>query len=226
MASKWVKGKDLERLHDRITASIAARGGIISLATDAEDLLTSIIAWCFSPNSKGKELKWPIDKFLSRRARILKAFILNSWEFRKKIDLLPKLVESIDKECYKNNIKLIKEINIKLIKIGEFRNKLAHSPLNIWEPFEDSSVDDRDSDGGGFQIVEYKKGKLEIRTIGHDELEEEGSRAGVTLLKLYQLFALLRKCPEDADFFRRWSTLSNEQRRQYFADRGLRMSSS
>jgi hypothetical protein len=200
MASERVKKDEFQILEDRITASIQARGGTISLATNVEDLLTSIIAWCLSPNSEGKELEWPIDKHLSRHAIILKSFVLNEWGFRKKIDLLPKLVKAIDKACYKNNSELIKEINENLRKIGEFRNKLAHRPLNIWEAFDEPSVSDRDLDADGFQIVEYKKGKYEIRTIGFDEIKKEGKRANLTFLELCQFFCITQEMSRRSGF--------------------------
>jgi hypothetical protein len=176
---------------DRALASVIGRGTILSFAADVEDLLTSIIAWCFSPTYQ--MLDGEIDTLLNKMAIGLKSIVLIKIDFVDKIAMLEQCARFSDEDVYLGNCKLIKEIVKELDKIRKFRNLLAHSTMDTSDEYAQKLLSKLISDNESFQVKIYKNGVVTKKNISSDELKTEIIRTGTTLHKLLQLWALLRR---------------------------------
>ena len=82
---------EMNTLVDRAQASVVGRGMVLHLASELEDLLTSVIAWCFSPTYD--ELDGEVDSLLSQGAIALKSIILRRVDFNEKTVRLGECVQ-------------------------------------------------------------------------------------------------------------------------------------
>jgi hypothetical protein len=201
--------KEYRALGDKAQASAIGRGAVLTLVTDIEDLLTSIIAWCFSPIYE--ELDGEVDSLLSETAIALKSIILRKVDFSEKITLLVECVQFTDDVIYKSNRKLIKQVTEELDNIRKFRNLLAHSRMDTSKEYIEQLLSWEISDSDSFQVLEYKLGKVHRRNISFDVLKGELHRTTVTWHKLLQLWALLRKRPDEAREHEIMSTISADE---------------
>jgi len=190
------KIEENKKLVDLAFTCMIARGVTIDTLTQAEDLLTSIIAWCFYPVYE--ELDGEIDKLLTDQAIALKSLILRELSFQKKIKLIDDCIEIVNIEIYHDNRHLIKEIKQNLEASMKFRNLLAHSPMDSSKEYLRYTVGVLNNMREDFQILEYKKGKVHKRLIKEEETKAEVHRVFNTCHKLLQLWALLRNKPEEA----------------------------
>ena len=190
-------------------ASAIGRGTVLTMAAEVEDLLTSIIAWCFSPICE--ELDGEVDSLLSETAIALKSIILRRIDFSEKIALLEQCVQFRNEGIYKSNRKLIKQVKKDLDKVREFRNSLAHLPMDTSKEYVQQFSGQLTSDSDSFQVLEYKKGKVHKRNISFDVLKQELQRARVTLNKLLQLWSLLKNRPDEAGQHELLSTVSADE---------------
>lgn len=194
MDTKEVRG--LKLLDAMFSRSLTARGGIIDGATQVENILTDIIAWCFFPTFE--KLDEEIDNQLEEKGIILKSLILRKLEFEDKINMLKDLIVVTNEELWNNNVQLIKEIRKELHKIQKFRNLLAHSPLDTSKEYRNQLTTHTDLGNIGFQILEYKGTQVRKHNIDENKIKEEVERIRVTWHKLLQLFALLKNDIKDA----------------------------
>jgi hypothetical protein len=195
-----------------------SRGGILDITTQVEDLLTSIIAWCFYPTYKECDEKQDIrlhgtvDNMLNEKAMVLKSLILTRLSLDRKIELLGDSILAIHEDSYNKNSTLISEIQANLGQIRKFRNLLAHSPL--YREHTKKPMSHEDLPFADFQIREYKKGKFITHRIDASRLMKEQHKTTVTFYKLRQLFALLRRSQKEAEGYRQFSDLTQEALRR------------
>ena len=212
--------REFRALGDNAQASAMGRGIVLTLAAGIEDLLTSIIAWCFSPTYE--ELDGEIDSLLTQTAIGMKSIILRKIDFSEKIALLDQCVQFTSEAIYKSDRKLIREIKKELEAIRTFRNLLAHSPMDISDDYIEQLLSRLISDSEGFQVIEYKKGEAHKRNIGSDELKAEMHRMAVTWDKLLQLWALLRKRSDEARQHEVMSTVPEDEMSQILKRMGYK----
>lgn len=189
--------KEIKQAREAFITSMTSRGGIIDFAINIENTLTDIIAWCFYPTEK----EWDVDIFnqLDKNGIILKSTLLRRLNFSDKIDVLKIIILTknlLPMVQYKNLIaEIIKDLN----HIREFRNLLAHSPLDVSEDSLKSLTYKTTRQGtDDFQIIEYKRGKAIKHRIDISRIELEMNIMMRCWYRLIQLFALLKGDTEDA----------------------------
>lgn len=201
--------EEIKQSSQAFIASMTSRGGIIDFAINIENTLTDIVAWCFYPT----ENKWDVDIFnqLDDNGIILKATLLRKLDFRDKIEVLKTVILSKDllpMPQYKN---LITEITKDLNHIREFRNLLAHSPLDVSKDALKSLTYGTAGHGtDDFQILEYKKGKVKKHKVDRSRIKSEMNIMMRCWYRLIQLFALLKGDTEDARVSEILSNMSEE----------------
>lgn len=188
--------------------SMTSRGGIIDFAISVENTLTDIIAWCFYPT----ENKWDVDIYnqLDENGIILKATLLRKIDFRDKIEILETVLRSRNLLPGAKNKKLLSEIRKDLNHIRDFRNLLAHSPLDVSTDSLNSLTYSNGRGTTDFQILEYKKGQVIKHRIDISRIKFEMKIMSRCWYRLIQLFALLKGDAEDARVSERLSNISDE----------------
>jgi len=197
--------KRVKALSNMAKASIPIRGVILEFAIMLEDILTNIIAWCFYPATdvSGADVTDQLDK----NGIELKFLILSKIDFNNKIDILKDVVSAKKPSVWKANKKLVQEIVRGLKEIKAFRNLLAHSPLDMSREYSLSVEDNANSES--FQVLKYRKGKIEKETMDKDRIKLELRKMNATWFRLLQLFALLRDDRQDVETCKRLVELSN-----------------
>ena len=201
--------KEIKQSSEAFITSMTSRGGIIDFTISIENTLTDIIAWCFYPT----ENKWDVDIFnqLDENGIILKATLLQRLDFRDKIDMLKTIILTknlLPMAQYKN---LIKNITNDLHHIREFRNLLAHSPLDVSADSLTSLTYKTAGHGtDDFQIIEYKRGKVVKHRIDSSRIKLETNLMMRCWYRLIQLFALLKDDTEDARISEILSNMTEE----------------
>lgn len=203
---------ELQALVDKASASAIGRGVILETTASVEDLLTSIIAWCFSPTYD--ELDGEVDGLLSPTAIGLKSIVLRKVDFSEKIELFKECVEFASEQIYESNSRMINELPKNLHKVRKFRNLLAHSPMDSSKEYTEQLLSQLPSDSESFQVIEYKKGKVHKRNVSSDELIKGIERASLTWHQLLQLWALLRNRPEEARRHELMSRMTRDDKSQ------------
>lgn len=149
-----------------------------------------------------EKLDEEVDNQLEEKGIILKSLILRKLEFQDKIHMLKDLIRITNEKLWNNNRALIRGISKELDKIREFRNLLAHSPMNTSKEYRDYLTSYANSHGNldncDLQILVYEKGEVNKHNIDEGEVRTEVERVRVTWHKLMQLFALLKNDLEDA----------------------------
>jgi len=188
--------------------SMTSRGGIIDFAINVENTLTDIIAWCFYPT----ENKWDVDIYnqLDENGIILKATLLRKIDFRDKIEILETILRSRNLLPGAKNRKLLSEIKKDLNHIRDFRNLLAHSPLDVSTGSLKSLTYRTGLGTDDFQILEYKKGQVVKHRIDISRIRSEMKIMSRCWYRLIQLFALLKGDTEDARASEILSNMSEE----------------
>lgn len=210
---------ELRTLLDRTHAAIIGRGMIIDITAAVEDLLTSIIAWCFSPTYD--ELDGEVDSLLSPMARGLKSIVLRKLDFSEKSGLFKECVQFAREGIYKSNSRMIKEILKNLDKVRKFRNLLAHSPMDSSKEYAEQLLSQLTLDSDSFQVLEYKKGETHKRNVNSGELIEGIERASLTAHQLLWLWALLRNRPEEASQHEIMITMTRDEKSQVIKRMGI-----
>lgn len=189
--------KEIKQAREAFITSMTSRGGIIDFAINIENTLTDIIAWCFYPTEK----EWGVDIFnqLDKNGIILKSTLLRRLNFSDKIDVLKIIILTknlLPMVQYKNLIaEIIKDLN----HIREFRNLLAHSPLDVsGDSLKSLTYKTTRQGTDDFQIIEYKRGKAIKHRIDISRIELEVNIMMRCWYRLIQLFALLKGDTEDA----------------------------
>jgi len=209
--------KRLKALSNMAKASIPSRGGILESVIMLEDILTNIIAWCFHPAPDVSEAD--VTDQLDKYGIELKFLILSKINFNNKIDILKDVVLVKKPSVWKANKELVQEIVRGLKKIKTIRNLLAHSPLDMSKEYSLSVEDNANPES--FQVLKYRKGKIEKVTIDKDRIKLELRKMQATWFRLLQLFALLRDDRQDAETCKRLAELSNSLTDED-EDRGLK----
>ena len=202
--------KEIKQASRAFTTSMTSRGGIIDFAINIENTLTDIIAWCFYPTEK----KWDVDvsNQLDNNGIILKTTLLRKLDFRDKIELLKTIILSKDLLPMIQHKSLIAGITNDLNHVREFRNLLAHSPLDVSKDTLKSLTYGNAGHGtNDFQILEYKKGKVKKHRIDSSRIESEMKIMRRCWYQLIQLFALLKGDTEDARVSAFLSNMSAEE---------------
>jgi len=190
---------DVERLKESLdifTSCVTIRGGIIDYAVWIENTLTDIIAWCCYPTSG--RLDEDFNNQLDENGIILKSLILTKLEFHEKIEILKPLISIKNKDVWNNNLELMKNISKDLNKVREFRNLLAHSPIDTSREAFDAWDKCKGVEFRPFQVLDYKKGRVKPHTIDNEEIGTQLRIAVRAFFRLLQLWALLKSDPEDA----------------------------
>lgn len=188
---------EIKQAREAFITSIACRGGIIDFSINIENTLTDIIAWCFCPTEK----EWDVDIFnqLDENGIILKATLLRRLEFSDKIDILKTVIMEknfLPTAQYKN---LLTKIRKDLNHIREFRNILAHSPLDVaGDSLKPLTYRLAGQGANDFQIIDYRRGKAIRHRIDISRVKSEMNIMMRCWYLLIQLFALLKGDTEDA----------------------------
>lgn len=189
---------------------ITARGAMIDLSISTEDIMTDIIAWSFFPTYYDS-LDTNINEQLDEKGIILKSSILRSLEYHEKIDVFQDIIKLTNPTIWASNKSLIKEIQKLLNDIRRFRNKLAHSPLDTSDESINKSEILNESGDYSFEILEYKKGKIQKHTISDETIKLQLGKLHRANYKLMQLWALLKNDPEDANRCAILADMSDEE---------------
>jgi hypothetical protein len=163
-----------------------------------------------------------VDSLLSETAIALKSIILRKIDFSEKIALLEQCVQFTNEVIYKSNRKLIRQVTKELDNIRKFRNLLAHSRMDTSKEYIEQLLSQETSDSDSFQVLEYRLGKVHKRNISFDVLKGELHRTTVTWHKLLQLWALLRKRPDEARDHEIMSTVSADEGSQILKRMGYK----
>jgi len=204
---------ETRQANEAFITSMTSRGGIIDLAVTIEDVLTDIIAWCFYPTKKesNSDIFDTLNQ-LDENGIILKATLLVKLDFSQKIDILKTVISAkhlLPMAKYKN---LMAEITTNLTHIRKFRNKLAHSPLDISPTSLKSLTYQKPGKGTyDFQIIQYKNGKAIKHRIDISGVKTELHIIVKCWYQLIQLFALLKDDTEDARACEILSTMTKEE---------------
>lgn len=218
-------GMDNERIQQVKLASAAfstsmiSRGGILDFSINIENTLTDIIAWCFYPT----DYNWDgyIYSQLDEKGIILKATLLRQIDFNEKTKILKDIL--IAKKLLPwNDIKtLINNITKDLDHVRDFRNMLAHSPLDISKVTLDTLKYKKGEGTEDFVIIQYKKGRVIKQKIDQKRIQDEMRIMMRVMYRLIQLFALLKGDIEDAKVSESLSNLSNEETKEVLKGLGL-----
>lgn len=204
--------KRVKAIHDKSATSIPTRGGILEQVIFLEDILTNVIAWCFYP-AQDKSGGDVTDQLGEDRIS-LKFLLLRKLDFKDKIDVLKDVVMVKKPDVWETNKELVKGIVNELEKIKDFRNLLAHSPLDMSKEYLLSLEDKAGSKS--FQVLQYRKGKINPERIDVGRIKLELRKIEVTWYRLLQLFALVRNDEQDAEVCKKlvslFTNLSDEER--------------
>jgi len=202
-----VRDTEIEQMRKIIEASISNRGRVIDIAIDVENTLTDIITWCFYPSHYSPDKG--TSEQLDENGVVLKSILVRKVYFRDKIEILKDIIMVKKPAIWESNRKLINNLRKELDRVREFRNLLAHSPLDISK--EDLLILPRGSHkkGNNFQVLEYKKGKVIKHSITTKRIQTERFRMAGVSFTLYQLFSLLNDDLKNVSHYEHLSSLAN-----------------
>jgi len=158
------------------------RGEVIALSSQIENMLTDIIAWCFSPSNYYEQML--IEDLLDANGFALKSLLLNKVDFRDKIEIFRDILLVKYSRIIRTDDKLIKLIIKELDNVRKFRNLLAHSELS----YPRGSIEEiKDT----IYITEFKKGKAVRHVINEEKYLIETNTMSRVISRLWQLFSLM-----------------------------------
>lgn len=200
--------REIKQAGKAFTTSMFNRGGVIDFAINIENTLTDIIAWCFYPTKN----KWDgyIYNQLDEDGIVLKSILLRKLDFSEKIKLLKAVILARKLLPWENNKVLISKITKELNHVREFRNLLAHSPLDTSKETLDSLTYRTDTGTEDFQVLEYKGGRVIKHKIDNARIRSEIEIMVRVWYRLIQLFDLLKGETEDARISEMLSNFSGE----------------
>lgn len=200
--------KEIKQAGEAFATSMINRGGVIDLAINIENTLTDIIAWCFCPTDN----KWDVDIYnqLDEDGINLKALLLRRIDFNEKIKILKDVILTKRLLPWESNKTLIGNITKELNHVRDFRNLLAHSPLDTSKETLDSLTYRASTGTEDFQVLEYKNGRVIKHRIDSARIKSEMAIMMRVWYRLIQLFALLKGDTEDARVSEILSNLSEE----------------
>lgn len=212
--------KEIKQASEAFATSMISRGGVIDFAINIENTLTDIIAWCFYPTDN----KWDVDIYnqLDEDGIILKALLLRKIDFYEKIEILKAVILAKKLLPWENNKTLISKITKDLNHVREFRNLLAHSPLDTSKESLDSLTYHAGTGTEDFQVLEYKNGRVIKHKIDNARIRSEIAIMMRVWYRLIQLFALLKGDTEDAKVSEILSNLSEEDKDIILRNLGLK----
>jgi hypothetical protein len=200
---------EIKRAGEAFSTSMITRGSILDFAINVENELTDIIAWCFYPTTKS----WDVDIYnqLDENGIFLKATLLRQIDFNEKTKILKDVIKAKNLLPWNDNKTLINNIAKDLDHVRDFRNMLAHSPLDISKEALDILKYNKGAGIEDFLIIQYKKGRVVKQRIDQKRIQDELRIMMRVMYRLIELFALLKGDIEDAKGSEALSNLSTEE---------------
>lgn len=149
--------------------SIDIRGRFLGEAIDIESLIESIISCHFCPDED--------------RSRLFESLIMNNTDFTfsSKIKILEKLLKKYYEDLFDRYPKIINDAN----KIRRFRNRIAHTGLDLSKKAWAEKRSDR------IRLVYYKDGERKEQIITDTEIKERLKNCSQLYQALFSIFLIV-----------------------------------